>query len=182
MSTLVFDYALGYVECNVCGSGHNKVSVYLDEWNRYDYYRTSRCYGDREVTGLRRDELLAQFDRDNFLMATRRARHAVKRFLFEVRKGIVEKRAAADREAVEYDPITTPEPAPAMELPTWRRVARVPQPAVSWEDFVMNTAAPASSDLTILNEPGITIANNNIMYRAVADWWSPSTEIEDQPF
>lgn len=65
----------GYVKCDIDGDGYNMINVCGCEYEdaRFDYRRTSRCYGNVEHKGLTADELLSVLDEEKWLIATRDA-------------------------------------------------------------------------------------------------------------
>lgn len=94
MDTL-FEANLGYVECNVCGSGYNTVAVYYDNYSPEDtpfrFVRNSRCYGNQDESGLTRDEVMARLDANKFFVATRYARRNWREFIRDLSRGKYDK-------------------------------------------------------------------------------------------
>jgi hypothetical protein len=89
----VFDYSLGYTNCNICGDGENRVTISIDpESMTYDYYRESPCFKQVHESGISQERMLEMLQRDDFLVSTRRARARVKKFKLDVAEGRIAER------------------------------------------------------------------------------------------
>lgn len=88
METLL-ELNLGYVNCDICGEGYNGIGVWFDPNADRDkpfrFIRNSKCYGNIDVNGLSKEDLLAQLDAAAFMVATRYARRQFRDFVRQVR-------------------------------------------------------------------------------------------------
>lgn len=84
MKFCCFDQNLGYVKCDIDGEGYNRVTIYRDG-DTYDYERVSLCYGNVIQKGITKDQMLANLEEDDFLVATLEARKQVKDFKAQIR-------------------------------------------------------------------------------------------------
>lgn len=91
MQTLL-DLNLGYVTCDICGEGQNRITIWRDASASahkapFKVARKSQCYGNLDQAGMTRDEAVEWLEAQHFLVATRYARKTYLRFLKELRKG-----------------------------------------------------------------------------------------------
>jgi hypothetical protein len=110
----IFELSLGYVECDVCGSGYNTMYVNHDQWapadTPFNFVRDSRCYGNLDISGLSRDELVEIVESNRFLVSTRRARQSFNDFLRSLKGGKFDKGASAIQTQSDGDILPAPSP------------------------------------------------------------------------
>ncbi len=167
---MLFESNLGYIECDVCGSGYNSVRVFYDNYAPADtpftFERRSNCYENITTNQLSRDELISLMEQSKFLIATRYARRNWREFMRDLQRGRYDKGIYGPTETLRATIApTTVEPIPVLDdvvcmdsccnpdHPEYRnpyptQFATSPQAYVVAEGAI-DPAAPRLDDLTI---------------------------------
>jgi hypothetical protein len=172
---MLFESNLGYIECDVCGSGYNSVRVFYDNYAPVDtpftFERRSNCYENITTNQLSRDELISLMDQSKFLIATRYARRNWREFMRDLQRGRYDKGIYGPTETLR----ATIAPAAVYELPEPEdfrcmdsccnpdhpqyvhptQYESVPQVYVAPEGTV-DPFAPRLADLTVIDPTAVT--------------------------
>jgi hypothetical protein len=127
----ILDTNVGYVECDICGTGYNHFSAWLHDDGSYEFRRKSKCYGERHEVHLNLDGFLGILDEESrTFVATRYGRNTIKELKRNIRSGEIN-RSEVDA-PMTYDSLPVAELEAPYSTPRDNMVVIDEMPTASW--------------------------------------------------